>query len=121
MTASEAIARAKELRQGSIDYSQYLRWLNVIEGRVQAEILKKPLSEIIIYTEENDNAELIISHPYDEVYVFYLCAMVDFSNEEFELYAADAQVFDEKFEAFKKYYGKVNKTESVHIHGWWKS
>lgn len=121
MTASEAIARAKETRQGAIDYSQYLKWINVIEGRVQTEILGKPLSEIIIYSEENDNISLLIPHPYDEVYIYYLCAMVDFFNEELDLYNVDAQIFDDKFEAFKKHYAKNNEGATVQIHGWWKS
>jgi hypothetical protein len=78
MTASEAIARAKETRQGAIDYSQFLKWVNVIEGRIQVEIMGKRPEEVIIYTEENDNVPLLVSHPYDEVYVYYLCAMIDF-------------------------------------------
>ena len=121
MTASEAIARAKEIRQGSIGYSQYLSWLNVIEGRVQTELLEKNTDEVIKYTEETDASELIIPHPYDEVYIFYLCAMTDFANEEMELYSADAQAFDSRFEDFKKYYSKTSGNKTVRISGWWNS
>lgn len=121
MTASEAIARAKETRQGAIDYSQYLKWVNVIEGRVQAEVMGKKPEEIIKYTEENDNVQLLIPHPYDEVYIYYLCAMTDFFNEEWDLYANDAEFFEKTFENYKAYYMKNAQGANYQIHGWWKS
>ena len=121
MTASESIARRKQIRQGNIDYAQYLKWINVIEGRVQTEVMNKALDEIIIYNEESDNAPLLIPHPYDEVYIYYLCAMVDFFNEELDLYATDVDFFEQKFETFKKYYSKNHEGGTVQIHGWWKS
>ena len=119
MTASEAIARAKEVRQGSIDYSQYLKWVNVLEGRVQVEISGKKPEEVITYTEESDNIQLLVPHPYDEVYIYYLCAMIDFFNEEWDLYANDAAFFEKAFEDFKGAFLKSTPGTSHQIHGWW--
>ena len=121
MTASEAIARAKETRQGAIDYSQYLKWINVIEGRIQVEVMGKGKDDLISYTEGTDNRELLIPHPYDEVYIYYLCAMTDFYNEELETYAIDAAVFEQKFDEFKRFYIKTAESSDIRIHGWWNS
>lgn len=121
MTASEAIARAKETRQGAIEYSQFLKWVNVIEGKIQVEIMGKRPEEVIVYTEENDNVPLLVSHPYDEVYIYYLCAMIDFFNEEWDLYANDAAFFEKAFDDYKGVYVRTAKSEGAQIHGWWKS
>ncbi len=122
MTASEAIARAKDMRQGAIDYSQYLKWINIIEGRIQVEVMGKKQSEMIVYTEKDDNTELLVTSPYDEIYIFYLCAMTDYYNEELDAYENDALIFEKKFSEFKAYYGKNNSsTEKANIYGWWKS
>lgn len=118
MTASEAIATAKETRQGAIDYSQYLKWINVLEGRVQVELMGKHPNEIIKYTQEDDNKELLVPHPYDEIYVYYLCAMTDFFNEEWDIYANDADVFEKKFEDYKTAYGKFSDTTTYRIHNY---
>jgi hypothetical protein len=119
MTASEVIARAKEVRQTSAGYSQFLKWINTIEGRIQVEIMGRKLDEITTYTEQNDNTDLLIPMPYDEAYVLYLCAMIDFFNEEWDLYANDAEVFEKTFEDYKAAYLKSVPGAAHQIHGWW--
>lgn len=119
MTASEVIARAKETRQGAIDYSQFLKWVNVIEGRIQVEVLGKSPEEVIVYTEESDNVPLMVSHPYDEVYVYYLCAMIDFFNEEWDLYANDAAFFEKAFDDYKAAHIKTAPGKGHQIHSYW--
>lgn len=121
MTASEVIARAKEVRQCAATYSQLLRWVNVIEGRIQVEIMEKKPEEVIVYTEENDNVSLLISHPYDEVYVLYLCAMIDFYNEDWDLYANDAEVFEKELENYKAAYLRSGSGKKYQIHGYIKA
>ena len=121
MTVSEAIARAKQMRQGAIDFAQYLKWVNVIEGRVQTEIMNIKLQDIKEYTKDDGDEQLLIPHPYDEVYIYYLCAMVDFFNEEIDLYMTDSQFFEEKFNDFKRAYSREHGTAGHQIHGWWRA
>ena len=47
--------------------------------------------------------------------------MVDFFNEEIDLYMPDSQFFEEKFNDYKRQYIRENGTASHQIHGCWRA
>lgn len=121
MRTSQAIAAARKLRASTLSEEEYKKLLCDLEGRIQIEIFERnPENENFIEFSYEDDNELIIKAPYDEIYVYYLACRTDYYNEEFELYVNDKAVFDDLFEKFKNYYKNSARMPTSFFKGWWK-
>lgn len=89
MKVAQAIQLARTLKQ--IDEGNYPDWLmlqflNECEGKIQTEFLHIAGIDCQQYTTDDMEQELIVGPPHDKLYYTYLCAMVDFTNGEYEKY-----------------------------------
>lgn len=92
MTAKKAIAQADALRMNTITEEQKYAWLYELEGRV-AEVIGIEIPE----NPFPEDGELLMPAPYENIYVYYLIAMIDFYNQETGLYMNDMQMFNALF------------------------
>lgn len=83
MTVSEAINRADELRPNAVDESLKISELHKLDYEFANDMGAEIPED---YTEVT---ELIIPYPQNDVYVKFLCAQIDFINEETQLYQND--------------------------------
>ena len=93
MKASEAIMRASGHRPDVIIPDQMKReWLHSLEAEF-AEMMNidipDPLVDPDTLDDPSQEPELMIPAPYDEVYVLWLLARIDYYQEEMALYADD--------------------------------
>ena len=60
------------------DEDKYL-WVSSVDGMISVEVLgnKEPIKYDI---PEDANKELLVPHPYDDIYQFYVSAMIDLHN-----------------------------------------
>lgn len=92
MRLKEAIQRADALRPNTIDEKQKAAWLYELEGQIAEYRYAPPPTK----TWPQDMA-LAIPPPDDTIYERYLCAMIDYANEETGLYADDMALFNQKY------------------------
>jgi len=110
MTAQEAITRADALKPNAVPEAEKLRWLASLEGQIKNEIVDThegwdvplPAGEKI----SPDDA-LFVPPPYEEVYVFWIMAKIDFTNGEFESFGNSKALFNSTFSAYAEH---VNRT-----------
>lgn len=94
MKLKEAIRKADALRPNPIDEELKATWVAELEGRVaETAGMDQPTDGWA----END-PELIMPYPYDDIYVFYVMAKIDFANEEMDLYANDSVMANERID-----------------------
>lgn len=103
MNIKKCIAMADELRP------------NTIPDEVKAGYLFKLESEIAemmgVDTPMNAwpmDAEMLMPAPHDDIYHLYLCAMIDFANQETNLYANDMQMANAAILDAKAWYRRHN-------------
>ena len=85
MKANEAIERVDTLRPNPFSEEEKLRWLSELDGKISKEVLK--LGKVFDYTgQASSETELLVRLPYTDVYLFYLCAMIDFFSRDYEEY-----------------------------------
>ena len=85
MKANEAIERVDTLRPNPFSEEEKLRWLSELDGKISKEVLK--LGKVFDYTGQvPSETELLVRLPYTDVYLFYLCAMIDFFSRDYEEY-----------------------------------
>ena len=113
MTINEAIAQVQELKPNQIPEEIMVRWLSVLEGKIIDEIiLTHELSERIEftgYTIDDMNSELMVPDTYADVYIYYLEAMIDQTNNEGARYASSMQMFNSAWQDYANYYNRNNR------------
>lgn len=80
---------ARQLKQISpTNYPDALmiQFINECEGKIQTEFLRISEIDCQRYTEDDLDKPLIVSPPHDKLYYTYLCAMIDFTNGEYNKY-----------------------------------
>lgn len=92
MTIKEAIRRADELRPNSIVEETKSAWVCTLDGDI-AELMGKPREKDPF----PDDRELLMPAPDEDIYIFYLMAMIDVANRDSTLYSNDTVLFNEAY------------------------
>lgn len=113
MTLTEAIARTDSLKPNSFSHVQKLSWLSALDGTVTAEIINMHEGgewvRFEAYTQESDpDTVLLIPAPYDEVYLRFLEAQMDYANGEFERFNNSNAMYAAAWSAFVNYYNRTH-------------
>lgn len=82
-------------------------WLNTVDGIVAREVMGEDKESYDISANPED-IELLVPHPYDDIYALYVSAMVDFHNREYEEYNNTVTLFRERLEQYKAWYIRKN-------------
>lgn len=84
------------------------RWINQLDGRISTEVMG--MAEPKQYdTPKDADQDLLVPHPYDDVYALYVAAMIDFFNKEYTNYNNSVLMFTERMEAFKAWYIRTHQ------------
>ena len=102
----------------SNDYSpeQKLKWLSSLDGRIYVDIILTheggklgPMPEY-----ETGNEQLLVGAPYGEdLYYYYLMAMIESENSENARYAKRSSQFNNVYKQFTDWYNRNNMPKST--------
>lgn len=113
MTLIEAINHVDSVKPNSYGQREKIRWLSNLDGLIKREIIDKyeggdsvAFSE---YTEADIMKRLIVPAPYDDVYIKWLEAQIDFANGEYGKYNNAALAFNEAYQRYARAYNRENK------------
>ena len=126
MTIESAIARVNKLRPNSVPEKTKVEWLSQVDGLVHREILlAHELPEEI--PEEFDGYDhnthpatvLLVPFPYDEIYIHWLNAQIDYAMMENDKYNNDRMLFNNAWDTFgdawRRAHMPVQKTRELRI------
>lgn len=113
-TMNQVIEYVDRVKLNTYNDEDKYRWMRDLEGMVISSVL----------TEENESlsppvdgdAELLVPEPYSEIYAFYVMAMIDFHNREYDEYNNTVLLYMERLEAFKAWYIQNNRPKSYKKH-----
>ena len=113
MTIMEAIHRVESTKPNSFDEKEEIVWLSVLDGLVKNQIINTHEgAEAVVFNGYNENTDLntvlIVPAPYDEVYIRWLEAQIDYANGEYEKYNNSMQMFNTALTAFNNYYNRTH-------------
>lgn len=115
MTLNEAITEVDSLKPNQISDEIKVRWLSVLEGKIVDEILlTHRLAEVVEftgYTINDMDTELMVPDTYADLYIYYLEAMVDATNNEGARYASSMNLFNAAWQSYADYYNRNNMPE----------
>ena len=113
MTVMEAIAHVDTVKPNCYSQDEKLRWLSVLDGTVKAEIIDthEGAEEVAFapYDGHTDFLrELLVPAPYDEVYIRWLEAQIDYASGEYGKYNNSVKLFNTAYAAYEKYYNRTH-------------
>jgi len=110
MKATDAILQADTLRPNTLETEQKARWLYELNSEV-AEMMGEELEPFVW----DGDFDLLMPEPKDNIYPLYLCAMIDYYNQETTTYANDMAIFNEAYMEAKAWYRRHNNPEDKRI------
>lgn len=105
ITLRQVIDHVDQIKPNAYTNEQKTVWINEIEGQIQSEVFLFGVEDIVEYDWETcADHELLVRPPYHQVYFDYLCAKIDFANDEIERYQNSMQMVNESLRRFTKWY-----------------
>lgn len=117
MTLMEAIHRIDTIKPNSYTQAEKIKWLSTLDGIIKTEIIDahEGTENVVFngYTEETDlNTILLVPHPYDEIYLFWLESKIDYWNGEIGKYNNSITMYNEAYTNFARFYNRTNMPKS---------
>ena len=106
-TVNTAIENALRLSPDNISDAVKCRWLSELDGKIMRETMHDNSFKGYVFPEDADT-ELVVKHPYDNIYELYLIAMSNFFSGEISSYSSSAIMFEQAYSEFRKNYIRNN-------------
>ena len=109
MKIIEAINRLDALKFNTYTQSDKVEWLSRLDNMVKKHIIDTHEgAEGVIFNGYDDNTdlqtELLVPVPYDEMYLRWLEAQIDYHNGEYDKYNNAIIMFNTAYEAYQAFY-----------------
>ena len=113
MRISEAISKVDALKPNTYTPEDKVEWLSTLDGRVKSQIIDTHQCNEPIYFYGYDSiadqeTELLVPAPYDEMYLRWLEAMIDYHNSDDDRYNNAIILFNNVYEGYKKHYTRTH-------------
>ena len=116
MTIRTLLDYVQAVKPSSFTDEQMLVWINELEARVQMDVMQRWPGEILQYSlPENENTELLLTPPHDACYRYYLQAMIDYENGEYNRYANTSQMFNASWNDFVAWFAEKYRPADGYI------
>ena len=113
MTIMDAINRIDILKPNRYEQSEKMKWLSTLDSRINSEIFAMHEGDegasFKGYTEETAlTTELLVHSPYDEMYLYWLEAQIDYWNGEYAKYNNSIEMFNTAYTAYSNHYNRTH-------------
>ena len=120
MTIIEAISKTDTLKPNSYTQQDKVKWLSILDGIIKKEIIDTHEgAEKVTFngydTETPLDTILLAPAPYDDVYIKWLEAQMDYANGETAKYNNSMVMFNTAYSAFERYYNRTNMPKGTSI------
>ena len=117
MTIADAISKVDALKPNTYSIEDKIQWLSTLDGRVKVQIIDthECTSPIYFYGYRDvadQEMELLVPAPYDEMYLRWLEAMIDYHNSDDDRYNNAILLFNNVYEGYKKHYTRTHMPRS---------
>ena len=107
MTLIEAIAKTDEVKPNALSNSDKIRYISNLDLSIkkfmsQYEVSSTPFNG---YTDNTDmDTELLVEAPFDDIYIYWLAAQIDYWNDEVESYDNNMTMYSSVLSDYRKDY-----------------
>ena len=107
MTPNKCIEQVDSVKPNAYGEEDKFRWINDLEGMVQRLVWQAGAAAPLQYPDDGDT-ELLIPYPFEDAYILFMEAMIDYHNREWDNYNNSVSMFYTRFDEYKKAYIREN-------------
>ena len=113
MTIMDAIYRLDELKPNRYSQSEKIKWLSSLDGLIKSEIIDTHEGgENVVFSVYDENTDLstvlLVPAPYDDIYLRWLEAQIDYANGEYGKYNNSITAYNDAYAIYQKYYNRTH-------------
>lgn len=113
MKIIEAINKIDDLKPNDYDQSDKVVWLSRLDAMVKNQVIDTHEGGEGVnfsgYDVETDlETELLIPEPYDEAYIRWLEAQIDYTNGEYAKYNNSIEMFNASWKGYQNHYNRTH-------------
>ena len=113
MKIIEAISKIDDLKHNTYSQSDKIGWLSRLDSMVKRLIIDTHEGgEDVVFTgytsETNPETEMLIPAPFDEAYLRWLEAQIDYANGEIGKYNNSIEMYNTAWQAYQNYYNRTH-------------
>lgn len=112
MTIMGAINHLDAVKPNGYKQTEKIKWLSTLDGIIKAEIIDthEGADKVTFtgYTEKSLGETLLVKPPYDDIYIKWLEAQIDYANGEYGKYNNSITLYNTAYDAFAKYYNRTH-------------
>ena len=110
MKVREAIDRIDSLKHNTYTNGEKVDWLSRLDGLIKDQIIDthEDGDDIVFegYTDNDMEQELLVGAPYDEMYIRWLEAQIDYYNGEIARYNNSMMMYQAAYDDFQRSYNR---------------
>lgn len=108
MIVMEAINRIDAVKPNAYKQQEKIRWLSILDGMIKKEIIDTHETETEVkfagYSDASLMETLLVPPPYDDIYIKWLEAQIDYANGEYNKYNNTSAAYNNAYVAFARAY-----------------
>lgn len=113
MTINEAIQKIDALKRNTYKQDDKIVWLSRLDAMVKKMIVDTHEGgEGVVFNGYNDktdrNTQLLIDEPFDDCYLHWMEAQIDYNNGEYVKYNNSIDTFYAVYDEYKNYYNRTH-------------
>ena len=113
MTIIEAINRIDSLKPNSYSQEDKISWLSIVDWDIKENIIDthEGTGDITFNGYNADTAldtALLVPAPYDDIYIKWLEAQIDYANGEFKRFNNSIMMYNTTYTAFSRHYNRTH-------------
>lgn len=111
MTIREAITEVDKGLFNAYTTSEKVRWLSRLDGEIYNTIVsvREGAPDSFEPYTDSDDTVLLVPHPYEDVYITYLQAMIHYSNGETVRYNNAIAMHNATLDSFRNHYNNTHR------------
>lgn len=111
MTLNEAISRIDNIKPNGYTLIEKIKWISTLDGIIKEEIIDTHEgSEEVTFNGYDENSSLtttlLVPAPYDDIYLRWLEAQIDYANNEYGKYNNSITLYNTAYATFERYYNR---------------
>lgn len=120
MTIIEAINKIDSLKPNNYSQDTKVEWLSKLDGIIKEKVIDthEDADDVVFagYDSDTDTStELLVPAPYDELYVKWLEAQIDYANGEYGKYNNSMTMYNNIYTEFEKYYNRHHMPNGIKL------
>lgn len=113
MTIMDALYRIDELKPNSYSQPEKIKWLSSLDGVIKSEIIDTHEGgEDIVFSGYGEyeplSTVLLVPAPYDDIYIKWLEAMIDYTNGEIAKYNNSLTAYNDAYDLYQRHYNRTH-------------